>query len=135
MVYFTDFKIIFQGEVCCYLHIVIVIAGVIWWWVRLGQAGRFGLPQTWPETKILVAKFRHCRFFTFQELFSWKLMSFLNWNNKDFCVFKHDRQTDGQNTVKSRCTYIIGIFTKNFSFLSKIAVEKIAFSPNFFFDF
>ena len=42
-------------------------------------------------------------------------------------LLKHDRQTDGQNNVKTRCAYVIEIFPENFSFLSVIAAEKIAF--------
>ena len=40
---------------------------------------------------------------------------------KGLCLLIQDRQTDGQNNVKIRCAYVIGIFTKK----SSIAAEKI----------
>ena len=48
-----------------------------------------------------------------------------NHNFFKISLLKHDRQTDGQSNVSTRCAYVIGIFILNFNGQSSIAAEKI----------
>ena len=46
---------------------------------------------------------------------------------KEFLSLKYEGQSDGRNSVQTRCAQTIGIFAENFSCLSYIAAEKINF--------
>ena len=49
--------------------------------------------------------------------------------SKVLCLFKYDRQTDGQNNTCNKCAYVKEITTKDVSCLSSKVAEKITFSP------